>query len=153
MRRFNARFAVKAEEPGLAYRVLDPDLDLSRTLSFRYARVVAQDNTVRLEGRLIQIPAGPKRRSYAGSHVLVHEHLDGSLAVWYQDQLLAQTTSRGDSAKVRARPSRRRPPKAAWLAPLPLAQPTKTLSPAQPHPWRRWNPDFLKPARTESLTS
>ena len=58
-KRFNPRFAVQAAEPGLAYRPLDPTLDLERILSFRYQRVVAMDNTVRLEGRLIQVPWTP----------------------------------------------------------------------------------------------
>lgn len=155
LRRFNARFAVKPEEPGLAYRPLDPSVDLSRVLSFRYARVVAMDNTVRLEGRLIQVPPGPNRRSYAGCHVWVHELLDGSLAVWYQDRLLAQTGPRGDAGKVRARKANRRSPATAKTkaAPLPLPHTPQPNQAGTPHPWRRWNPDFLKPARTESLTS
>ena len=57
-KRFNARFGVKAEEPGLAYRPLTPDLDLERILSFRYERVVAQDNTVRLDGRIAHLVDG-----------------------------------------------------------------------------------------------
>ena len=59
LKRFSDHFAVKAEEPGLAYRPLDPALDLNRILSFGYQRVVAMDNTVRLDGRLIPVPPGP----------------------------------------------------------------------------------------------
>jgi len=80
LKRHNSRFAIRAEEPGLAYRALKPGLDLGRILSFRYERVVAMDNTVRLDGRLIQVPPGPKRRSYAGCRVRVHELLDGNLS-------------------------------------------------------------------------
>jgi hypothetical protein len=154
LRRFNARFAVPAEEPGLAYRKLDPDLDLERILSFRYARVVGMDNTVRLEGRLIQIPPGPKRRSYSGCHVWVHELLDGSLGVWYQDRWLARTGARGD-VTLRARSTGRRASTAVSARPqrLPLPQPAREVKAPTAHPWRRYNPEFLKPRPlTESLS-
>ncbi len=142
LKRYNARFAVKAQEPGIVYRPLDPDLDLDRVLSFRYQRVVARDNTVRLGGRIIQIPPGPRRRSYFAARVWVHELLDGSLGVWYQGRWLARTSARGANVTLRARrralPKPERPP-----APprLPLeAQPVRAQTPWKPpqdHPWRR----------------
>ena len=153
-KRFNARFAAKPEEPGLAYRALDPALDLDRILSFRYQRVVALDNTVQLDGRLITVPPGPKRRSYAAAHVWVHELLDGSLGVWYQDRWLARTSAHGDitlRARKRAKPM---PPKPQRL-PMQQPEPAHRPAPSQPapHPWRRYNPDFLKPKSvTESLS-
>jgi transposase len=155
LKRFNVRFAVKAEEPGLAYRPLDPGLDLDRILSFRYQRVVSMDNTVRLEGRLIHVPPGPKRRSYAGARVWVHEFLDGSLGVWYQDAWLARTRAKGGDALLRARKRRpklpERPPQPQRL-PVP-AEPQQEPRQPQPHPWRRYNPDFLKSrSLTESLS-
>lgn len=156
LKRFNARFPIEAEEPGLAYRPLEAGLDLDRILSFRYERVVARDNTVRLEERLIQIPPGPKRRSYFAAHVWIHEFLDGSLGVWYQDQWIARSPARGDSPTIRAR--KRRSQKRAPLSPVPQTLPLpavnqQNLSQA-PHPWRRWNPGFLgSDKRTESLTS
>jgi len=153
-KRFNARFAVKAEEPGLAYRPLDPGLNLERILSFRYQRVVALDNTVQLDGRLIQVPPGPKRRSYATARVWVHELLDGSLGVWYQDRWLTRTSARGDitlRARKRARPLPPKPQRLPLQQPEPASQPAST-QPAL-HPWRRYNPDFLKPRSvTESLS-
>jgi len=154
-KRFNARFAVRVEEPGKAYRRLDASLDLGRILSFRYQRVVAMDNTVRLDGRLIQVPPGPKRRSYAGARVWVHELLDGSLGVWYQDKWLARTSGRGD-ATVRAR-KRSKELIARSEKPLPLKQlekgPEVGKQNAAAHPWRRYNPQYLKPrSLTESLS-
>jgi len=159
LKRFNARFAVPASEPGLAYRTLDTALDLDRVLSFRYQRLVALDNTVRLEGRLIQVPPGPKRRSYAGCRVWVHELLDGSLAVWYQDNWIARTASRGDGAVVRARKRKSAPPayRDAVAIRLPLGPPDPPeQKPKALHPWRRWQslgtPKAATP-RTESLSS
>ena len=155
LKRFSDHFAVKAEEPGLAYRPLDPALDLDRILSFRYQRVVAMDNTVRLDGRLIPVPPGPKRRSYAAARVWVHEFLNGNLGVWYQDRWLVRTSGKGNNNAVRARKRGRtqpeRPPQPQRL-PLP-EEPGPEPPKAQPHPWRRWNPNFLKSrSLTESLS-
>lgn len=159
LRRYNARFAQEAEEPGLAYRPLDPASDLDRILSFRYQRVVARDNTVRLDGRLIQIPPGPRRRSYFNARVWVHEFLDGGLGVRYQDEWLVRGKGK-EAVVVRARKRKpalpERPPTPSL--PLPLETPLPAVTSARPspapHPWRRWNPGYLKQrARTESLSS
>jgi transposase len=159
LRRFNARFAVQAEEPGLAYRPPDPGFDLDRVLSFRYQRVVARDNTVSLEGILIQIPPGPRRRSYFAARVWVHEFLDGGLGVCYQDEWLLRGKGK-EVAAVRARKAKPKLPERAPTASLPLAleppSPPVASSPRDPqaHPWRTWKPDYLKPRpRTESLSS
>jgi transposase len=155
LKRHNVRFAVRAEEPGVAYRPVDTGLDLDRILSFRYQRVVAMDNTVSLDRRLIQVPPGPKRRSYAGAHVWVHEFLDGSLGVWYQDRWLIRTSGKGNGAVVRARKRRPRVPERLAKPPLlstPVPEKPEPGQPA-PHPWRRWNPDFLQSrSLTESLS-
>ena len=45
--RFNARFAVAAQQPEPAWRPLDPALDLGAILAFRHTRSVARDNTVK----------------------------------------------------------------------------------------------------------
>ena len=140
--RHNARFAVRADDPGLAYRPLDPALDLDRVLSFRYPRVAANDNTVQLGGRVLQIPPGPMRRSYAHAHVWVHEFLDGSLGVWYQDHWLLRTTASPTAVPLRARNGPRRhatTPTTPLPLPLPptVRAPRRPAKPAPDHPWRR----------------
>src|SRR2546428_189889 len=76
-----------AAEPTPAWRPAPRDLE--RLLSCRYTRVVARDNTVRLGARWLQIPPGPRGRSYAGCRVEARELLDGRLVVLYQNTLLA----------------------------------------------------------------
>ena len=64
-------------------------------MSCRYSRRVARDNTVGLGPRWVQLPPGPRRRSYAGCRVDVRELLDGHLLVFYQGSLLASQPSPG----------------------------------------------------------
>ena len=48
--RFNARFAVAAEQPERAYRPVPAELSLSETISHRHTRKVAWDSAVRYQG-------------------------------------------------------------------------------------------------------
>ena len=87
---FNRRFAVRPRESQKAWREVPKNLDLDRTISFRYHATVGNDNTVRLEGLILDIPPGPQRRSYAKARVEVRQLLNGSLRVYAQDQLIAK---------------------------------------------------------------
>ena len=80
--RFNAQFAVEALQEGSAYRPLPAQLKAEEVFCFKYERTVAADNTICLGSHRLQRLSGKERRSYAQAHVIVHEHLDGSLAVF-----------------------------------------------------------------------
>jgi transposase len=89
--RFNARFARAAAQPQIAFRALPKSVDLDRICSLGYRSMVANDNTVRIQGTVIDIPPGPGGRSFAKAHVHTHQFLDGSWRVYYHDRLIAQT--------------------------------------------------------------
>ena len=63
--RFNQRFGVAASQPEVAYRPLDPELDLSGVLCFKEQRRVARDNTVQYKNKTLQLFPGTERTSYA----------------------------------------------------------------------------------------
>lgn len=138
--RFNARFAVRADDPGQAYRLLDPALDLERVISFQYGRVVDNDNTVQFGGQVWPIPPGPGGRSYAKAHVIVHELIDGRVGVWYKDQWLVRTAAPSAPPILRARHQKRLRASAiaAQPAQLPLTTSLEARPPKPPsqHPWR-----------------
>lgn len=87
---FNGRFAVPPREPEKAWRKVTSKHDLDRLISFRYTATVGNDNAVRLKGVIIDIPPGPKRRSYAKAKVEVRQLWDGSWRIYYQNQLIAK---------------------------------------------------------------
>jgi len=62
---YNRRFAIKPETSQRAWRKVAKDVDIKRTISFRYQAVVGNDNAVRVGGMVIDIPEGPGQRGYA----------------------------------------------------------------------------------------
>ena len=133
--RHNARFRQTPAEPGSAYRRLPRGKRPADVFCFRYWRTVSNDNVVSLEGRVIPIPPGPQRRSYARARVEVREHLDGSASVHYQDACIAR--QRPQPADLRTKHRGRvgdKPP------PLVVASKPARTGPWKPpadHPWRR----------------
>lgn len=85
--RHNARFSVKAASEESAWLPAPKEIDWY--CCAKYPRVVANDNTVRLGKRLIDIPPGPTRISYAKAKVEVHELRTGEARVVYQGQVIA----------------------------------------------------------------
>src|SRR3972149_1212738 len=75
--RFRERFARQPADRQPAYQPLPKEVDLSGVCSFHYVRTVSNDNTVRLEERLVQIPPGPGGRSYAGGRGPPQERAGG----------------------------------------------------------------------------
>lgn len=104
---FNRRFGRRAKQPESLYRPIR-GLDLKKILAFRYTRTVAADNTIKLGDLTLQIPPGPRNRSYAKARVDVRQHLDGSWTAYYQDRAIAQHPSTGVAEPYRARIRRRK---------------------------------------------
>ncbi len=113
IKRHNKRFAVPPRERQSAWRQVPDTLDMDRILSFGYTATVGNDNTVRLGGVVIDIPPGPRRRSYAQAKVEVRQLLNGCWRVYHQDHLIGKHASTALREPIRARRHRRPPAKAA----------------------------------------
>jgi transposase len=145
--RFNARFAVPTAEAGSAYRPLPDDLPPDRIFCFKYERVVRPDNTVTFGHRVLQLQPTSGRASWVRARVEVHERLDNSLAVYYQDTLLITVSAPPDAPTLRTRagprpgagaPQAPTPaPFSPSLAPATQPRPRPTWKPGPQHPWRR----------------
>lgn len=85
--RHNARFAVPAAEEGTAFVPFVGALD--EVLCVQEERVVGRDNTVRYEGRVLQIPEHRHRRHFVKAKVRVHHYPDGRLALFHGPRRLA----------------------------------------------------------------
>lgn len=91
---FNAEFARPPADPTSAFVPLGA-ADLTAILSHEETRTVARDNTVRLDGVVLQLAKQPGRRTCAGLHVLVRRHLDGTHAVWWGTRCLGRYSPTG----------------------------------------------------------
>jgi transposase len=132
---FNTRFQIEAAQPGSAYRQWPADLRPSDVLCFKYTRTVANDNTISFDGHKLQIPPGPRRISYARARLEVRQHLDHSLAVHYQGELLA-TFEAADNGPLRV----------GKFTPATLPAPTLPLQTALPSVPQPSPPSPAKPA-------
>ncbi|HEV8696171.1 MAG TPA: ISNCY family transposase [Candidatus Limnocylindrales bacterium] len=132
--RFNARFGVPPVDPEPAWRPLPDDVRLDRVLVFKYRRKVGRDHTIRLDGRILQLPPGRGNRGYAGRLVEVHVRLDGSMVAFDGDRELAVRAGPADAVQLRAQRRRQREP-----GPV-LAPATLPWTPPADHPWRRVRP-------------
>jgi hypothetical protein len=85
---FNARFAIAPEEDGTAFLPFIGDLE--NILCIQEERIVSNDNSVRYDGQVLQIPQQVHRRHYVKAQVRVHDYPDGSLAIFHGPRLLVR---------------------------------------------------------------
>jgi hypothetical protein len=128
---YNRRFAISAAQAEPAWRRVRRQTDLERVCSFHYEATVLGDNTVRLAGVVIDIPPGPRKRSYAGARVELRQLLDASWRVYLGERVIA-TAAATTTADLRAlrRARRRRPPSAASAGKTAVALRAPSVSPA-----------------------
>jgi len=86
--RHNRMFSRPAKESGTAYRSLPKGLSLKEVFCLKEERVVAGDNTISYNEKAFQILPNEYRSSYCKAKVEVHEHLDGSIHIFYQGKKL-----------------------------------------------------------------
>ena len=90
----NRRFTEPAAEGETAF-VPVPGIELGDILCHQEERVVGNDNTVRFQGLVLQIPPSPWRPHFAKARVRVHRYHDGHLALFYGPRLIARFDREG----------------------------------------------------------
>lgn len=91
---FNAEFMQPAVEEGSAF-VPWTGASLDDILCEQYQRTVNNDNCVKFEGMVLQIPPDRYRCHYVKVKVRVHRYLDNSLAIFHGPRKLAHYDSNG----------------------------------------------------------
>ena len=99
---FNRKFAVAAAQPESAL-VPASGKDLERIFSLQFERVVNRDNTVSYASQVLQLERTRWRGTLAGCRVLVCEHLDGALSVYYGPHLVGRFASVAEETRAAAK--------------------------------------------------
>ncbi len=127
--RHNARFAIAAVQSEPAWRAMPQGTTIASVCCFKYVRVVAPDNTVRLAGTLVQLPPRSAHWSWAGQRLEARQHLDGSWSVHAPEgRVLVRTAVPTGDVPLFAQPYVRAP--IAGVPPLPWR-------PGADHPWKK----------------
>lgn len=90
---YNRRFARSPREAAKAWRPAPENLE--RICCFTHDRIVSNDNVVQWEGQRFQIAPQPRRFSFAGAKVQLHQALNGRVALYYQNTRLEHTNLSG----------------------------------------------------------
>jgi transposase len=115
----NDLFAVVPQLDESAFVPMGDTTSLVDILCVQHNRVVARDNTVSYEGRVLQLPSSPGRAHYVKANVRVHEYPDATLAIFHGPRRLARYTSEGEEivdAPTSARVTPCSPPSRRGLA-------------------------------------
>jgi hypothetical protein len=117
----NQRFAIRPADATPAWRTVRRETDLERVCSFYYEATVLNDNTVRLAGLVLDVPPGPRKRSYAGARIEARQLLDASWRVYWRDTVIATAAATTTGALRALRRHRRRLPSAGSVGDTPVA--------------------------------
>ena len=93
--RHNARFAeVDPEEPESAFMPY-AGTAIEEVLCWQEDRVVGRDNTVRFDGRVLQLPPDPARHHWVRATVQVRRYADGRMALFHGPRAIARYDTDG----------------------------------------------------------
>jgi hypothetical protein len=84
----NRKFSHPAKEQGAAYRPLPKGIDLDNIFCLKEERTVASDNTISYNSKTYQLLPSAYRISFVKAKVMVHEHLNGSIHIFYKNKEL-----------------------------------------------------------------
>ncbi len=90
----NARFAVKAEQEGVAFVAIE-GVDLGEILCVQEDRCVGNDNCVIFNRLKLQIPESPLRAHFVKAKVKVRQYQDGTHAIFHGRRCLGRYNAKG----------------------------------------------------------
>jgi len=90
----NARFAVRAEQEGVAF-VAIPGVNLAEILCIQEERQVGNDNCVTYNRLKLQIPESPLRPHFVKARVKVRQYHDGTHAIFHGPRCLGRYDQQG----------------------------------------------------------
>lgn len=84
--KYGRRFAILPREITAAWRKVPVQIDLRNILCRRYQRTVNNDNTVSVDGQIIQLLPTPDHPHLVKAKVIVNRWLNGSWHIFYKNE-------------------------------------------------------------------
>ena len=128
--RHNRRFTVPPADPTPAWLPWPRGRSLHEVFCFKYQRLVANDNTVRLGAVVMDIPPNRQRISYARCRVDLHQRFDGTLHIFHNGIQLASASP--PPFRLRSTRSHRSGAAPSVLEPPPGSRPAPSCSLLRP---------------------
>ena len=140
--RHNRRFTVPPADPTPAWLPWPRGRSPQEVFCFKYQRLVANDNTVRLGAVVMDIPPNRQRISYARCRVDVHQRFDGTLHVFHNGIQLVSASPPPFRLRNTRSPRAGSGPSVLEWPPVSAQRPPSASSglpwkPPANHPWRR----------------
>ena len=115
---YNRRFTVQPAQAADLHRPRPAHRELDRVLCLKTTRRLRNDFTIAHQGRLYQI-----RETIRAPHVLVEEHVDGTMRITHQGRRLGFHAITSRPVKI--------------AAVTPVHPPRRPVTPGPDHPWRK----------------
>jgi transposase len=141
LKTLNKKFAVEPLDPSDAHRDYKAFGDLNNIFCWEYERTVQNDWTVSFKNKYLQIEkrmpliVRPKHR------IIVHEHLNKKLSLWYK----------GEKLNYREINFREKAPAKKKLGQDPILQSKNGKKNKHKSPWSQFNPDWLKEGKRSAI--
>jgi len=130
----NKRYALEAES---VYMPLPKEKNLDLVFCIKQWRTVKKDNTISLNGQIIQIAPSKLRRSFAKTKVQVCLLEDDRIIVLYKGRIIAEAIVNKDAKIVkRVKKIEKLLNQREYLKPMKRDWPEKGHTSAPKHPWR-----------------
>ena len=121
---FNEQFQYPAAKSADLHRSVPRGVHLERVLCFQEQRMVRNDWTISWCNRCFQLGESNQRLSLVGRRIVVREHLDGSIHLWFRERELMWSELPERPQRTKAKPKKK-------------SSTTQPKKPAKNHPWRK----------------
>ena len=131
---YNKRFSIK--NVSAAYRSIPKNTNLDTVFCVKRERTVNSDNTIQVQGQIIQIPPSPLHLSFAKRKVDVCSFEDNRILVIYKGFIICKSKLSKNNKIVKKEIKTQN----LLNAKVYSDKPSKKYIPPPDHPWRKWRP-------------
>ena len=136
MKAFNLKFTVIAKDPNNAHRELLPDQNLKNILITKEKRILTKNLTFQYKNTIYQVQTDRELYTLRNANVVIHEHDDESIEVFYKEKKLVLKTYQEQQKQIGEVDSKHLNAVVDEL--VTINEGKKKHIPSKNHPWKRF---------------